>query len=108
MKTAIFLMLVVLVPGVIRAQQKSPEAPPQPKIEINLASKAELETLPGIGPERADWIIETRRKNGTFRCIEELRAMPRLSDRQFDALRLLTFVTDPDPRCRNEAGRSEQ
>jgi competence protein ComEA len=105
MKTSILLMLVLFAPVSTRAQPKSAEPLPQPKLEINLASKAELETLPGIGPERAGWMIETRRKNGAFHCIEELRAMPRLSDRQFDALRLLIFVADPDPRCRTEPGR---
>ena len=103
MKSSIFLMLTLFASCLVHAQDKSSE--PQPKLEINLASKAELETLPGIGPERAGWMIETRRKNGKFRCIEELRAMPRLSDRQFDVLRPLIFVTDPDPRCRLESER---
>ena len=105
MKSSLFLMLVLFAPCLISAQPKSPEPLPQPKLEINLASKAELETLPGIGPERAGWMIETRLSNGAFHCIEELRAMPRLSDRQFDALRPLIFVADADPRCRLESGR---
>jgi DNA uptake protein ComE-like DNA-binding protein len=105
MKSSSFLMLALFAPSLVGAQHRSSEPLPQPKLEINLASKAELETLPGIGPERAGWMIETRRKNGAFHCIEELRAMPRLSDRQFDALRPLIFVADADPRCRLESVR---
>jgi competence protein ComEA len=105
MKRAIFSLL--LAPCLLWAQAKSTEPRPRPKLEINSASQAELETLPGIGPERAGWMMETRQKNGAFRCLDELRAMPRLSDRQFDALRPLVYVADPDPRCRLESGRPD-
>lgn len=105
MKSSIWLMMLLLAPCLMRAQHKSTEAAPQPKLEINSASQAELETLPGIGPDRAGWMVETRRKNGAFRCVDELRAMPRLSDRQFDALRPLVFVAHSDPRCGIEPGR---
>jgi competence protein ComEA len=100
MKSSIFLLLLLFTPSMLRAQQKSTEPPARPKIEINSASQAELETLPGIGPERAGWMVETRKRNGRFRCVEELRAMPRLSDRQFEALRPLVFIAEPDRRCR--------
>jgi len=105
MKSSISLLLLLLAPCLLGAQPKSTEPPPRPKLEINSASQAELETLPGIGPERAGWMIETRQKNGAFRCVEELRAMPRLSARQFEALRPLVFVADPDPRCGLESRR---
>ena len=105
MKSSILLMMLLLAPGLMRAQHKSTKAAPRPKLEINSASQAELETLPGIGLDRAGWVIETRQRNGAFRCVDELRAMPRLSDRQFEALRPMVFVADPDPRCGLERGR---
>ncbi len=92
------LLLLLLGPCLLGGQSKSAE-PPRPKVDINSASQAALETLPGVGPERARWIMETRKRNGPFRCVAELRAMPRLSDRQFEALRPLVFVVEPDPRC---------
>lgn len=105
MKGSILLMTLLLAPCLLRAQDESIEAAPRPKLEINSASQAELETLPGIGPDRAGWMVETRERNGAFRCVDELRAMPRLSDRQFDALRPLVFVAARDPRCGREPGR---
>jgi competence ComEA-like helix-hairpin-helix protein len=104
MKRSILFVLLLLAPCLLVAQTKSTE--PRPRLEINTASQEELETLPGVGPERADWIIVTRERNGPFRCVDELRAMPRLSDRQFEALRPLVYVTAPDPRCGPEQRRS--
>jgi competence protein ComEA len=41
-------------------------------ININTASQAELETLPGIGPTTAQSIIAYREQNGDFVSIEEI------------------------------------
>lgn len=99
-----WILMLLLAPCLLSAHPQSTEPPPRPQLEINSASEAELDMLPGIGPERARWVVETRNRNGPFRCVEELRAMPRLSDRQFEALRPLVFVADPDPRCGREPG----
>lgn len=41
-------------------------------VNINLASAADLESLPGIGPKTAARIVEYRQKNGPFKKIEEI------------------------------------
>ena len=41
-------------------------------ININTASSAELESLPGIGPTTAQKIIEYREQNGVFVSIEDI------------------------------------
>ena len=59
------------------------------KININLASQAELETLPRIGPAMAQRIIDYRTEHGSFRTVDELlevkgigpKTLQRLSDR---------------------------
>lgn len=41
-------------------------------IDLNTASQADLERLPGIGPSRARDIITERQENGPFRTVDEL------------------------------------
>jgi len=45
-----------------------------PRININTASAAELETLPGIGPVRAANIVRSRSEEGLFTSIDDLAA----------------------------------
>lgn len=42
------------------------------KLDINTATQAELEQLPGIGPVLAQRILEYREANGVFTSISEL------------------------------------
>lgn len=41
-------------------------------VPINKATKAEIETLNGIGPSKADAIIQYREENGPFQTVEDL------------------------------------
>lgn len=45
-------------------------------VNVNSASSAELETLPGIGPSKASAIIEYRTANGPFGSLTDLDAVP--------------------------------
>ena len=60
---------------------------PSGPININTATVVQLEQLPGIGRARAETIVRIRERNGPFQKPEELRALPRLSERQFEQLR---------------------
>jgi len=46
------------------------------KVDINLATQAELETLPGIGPARAQAILAYRDKHGPFADLFALGRVP--------------------------------
>ena len=69
------------------------------KLDLNEASPKELETIAGVGPATAARIVRVRERNGPYRCIEELQAVPRLTAVQVKAIRERAFVQDPDPRC---------
>jgi competence protein ComEA len=55
-------------------------------IDINTASAAELDTLPGIGPALADAIIEYRTEHGPFGSVDELARVPGISARMVDTM----------------------
>lgn len=60
---------------------------PVSKVDINSATVAELDTLPGIGPSTAAKIIEYREKNGPFASIEQLMDVSGIGPAKYEAMR---------------------
>ena len=63
-----------------------------PRVNINKASHAELERLPGVGPATAARIVEHRERYGPFRRAEHLLLVRGFSDTRFRELRPLITV----------------
>ncbi|HJR80528.1 MAG TPA: ComEA family DNA-binding protein [Anaerolineales bacterium] len=61
-------------------------------ININTASQAELETLPGIGPTTAQMIISYREENGDFVSIEEIINVSGIGPGLYDRIKDLITV----------------
>jgi competence ComEA-like helix-hairpin-helix protein len=93
---AAFLTMVGWAVVSMAAGQK--KAPPAKPIDINTATAAQLEQLPGIGPATARAIVRFREKSGPFRRVEELRAVPRISKLRFQKLRPYVMVGKPTRR----------
>jgi competence protein ComEA len=61
-------------------------------VDINTASVAELDALPGIGPTAAQAILDYRDLHGPFTVIEELLNVPGIGPTTFNAIRALITV----------------
>jgi competence protein ComEA len=68
-----------------------PAAPGGP-VNLNTATAAELDTLPGVGPVLAQRIIDHRTRNGGFRSVEDLRKVEGVGDARFEQLKELVTV----------------
>ena len=70
------------------AAQRCPGA----KVNLNTATQAQLEELPGIGPTYAQSIIAERQQRGGFKSVNELREVRGIGDKRFAELAPLVTV----------------
>jgi competence protein ComEA len=81
--------LIALQPSTAAAQTKpasrtaAKPATPTGVVNINSASVAELDALPGIGAKTAALIVEYRQKNGPFKKVEELMNVRGIGEKNF-------------------------
>jgi competence protein ComEA len=64
-------------------------------ININTASKDELVALPGIGPAKAQAILDYRKSHGPFKSVEELKDVKGIGAKRFEKLKPELAVTGP-------------
>jgi competence protein ComEA len=87
-------------------QQEKPaaraSAAPAAPVNLNTATQAQLESLPGIGAATAKRILEYRQKTGSFKKIEELMNVKGIGEKSF--LKLKPHVTVAAER----AGQAEK
>jgi competence ComEA-like helix-hairpin-helix protein len=74
-----------------------PKAPPGGVVDPNLASKADLETLPGIGPVTAQRIIDYRRAHGPYKKIGDLRNVSGIGRKKLEKLKPYVAITSQGP-----------
>lgn len=73
---------------------KSGEMSKPQRIDLNRAETWLLDALPGIGPGRAEAIIEFRNQNGPFHRIEDLLNVEGIGESSLDRMR--DFITVED------------
>ncbi len=100
MFTALMLLCLVAGAGFEAHAQQSNSTPPssQPAaalVNLNTATQAELEKLPGVGASTAKTIIEYRQKNGGFKKVEELMNVKGIGEKSFLKLKALVTVAPP-------------
>jgi competence protein ComEA len=108
---ALFMLLTIValaaIPAAANAQQAAPAvkggAPAKSAkaasgataiVNINTATQAQLESLPGVGAKAAERILEYRQKNGQFKKIEDLMNVKGIGEKSFLKLKPWLTVTD--------------
>ena len=83
-----------------RAAQAATEASDAARasvVNLNTASAAQLEALPGIGAKTAQRILEYRQKSGGFKKIEDLMNVKGIGEKSF--LKLKPHITVGAPKA---------
>ena len=76
-------------------QEPARQEPTQEKpLNLNTATQAQLELLPGIGPALAQAILDYRAEFGPFTAPEQLMEVPGIGEKRFAAVEQLIDVED--------------
>src|SRR5690606_32434420 len=86
------LLATLPAPPLVAAGQQAPPAAASTVTDLNTATLAQLESLPGIGRSTAERIIEHRKKIGGFKKIEELMNVKGIGEKSFLRLKPLVAV----------------
>ena len=103
MMTMALVMVLCGAAAMVEAQTDRPAPKPAAKnmadasapLNLNTATQAQLETLPGIGASTATRILEYRQKNGGFKKVEDLMNVQGIGEKNFLKLKTLLTVTPP-------------
>jgi competence protein ComEA len=79
--------LAALALAVAIALAAVPLAAAQGVVNVNTASAAELERLPGVGPSLAARIVEHREKNGAFKAVDDLLLVRGIGEKSLERMR---------------------
>ena len=86
-------VLVLLACISLEAKKKPPLHP----INLNTANSTELQEVPGIGPVTADKILKMRKSYGSFKSVDDLRAIKGIGPKRLEKMRKYLTVAGPPP-----------
>jgi competence protein ComEA len=80
-------------PGPVAAGRPAPQSPSADHpVNLNSATSADLQRLPGVGPVLASRILAWRQAHGRFSTVEELQEVSGIGPARFAVLRRLVRV----------------
>lgn len=90
------LILVGITPSpgtvVATGPAAAPGAAPGGPVNLNTATLAELDTLPGVGPVLAQRILDARTARGGFQAVSDLRKVEGIGSSRYEQLKELVTV----------------
>src|SRR4051794_6956572 len=75
-------------------------------VNLNTATKEELIALPGIGPAKAQAILDYRKTNGAFKTVEDLKDVKGIGAKRFEKLKGELTVAPAATRAGSTPARS--
>ena len=69
------------------AANAADSAPLTGTVNVNTASVAELQLLPGVGEARANALVELRKSRGGFKSVDELKDVKGIGDAGLERMR---------------------
>jgi competence protein ComEA len=81
--------------------------PAQAVVNINTASKDELIALSGIGPAKAQAILDYRKLNGPFKSVDDLKNVKGIGAKRLEKLRPELSVTAVQGKVATAATKGE-
>jgi competence protein ComEA len=90
----LILVGVTPPPGVATGAANAPAggAPVGGPVNLNTATLADLDTLPGVGPVLAQRILDAREAQGGFKAVSDLRKVDGIGDSRYEQLKDLVIV----------------
>jgi competence protein ComEA len=63
-------------------------------VNINTATAADFDKLPGIGRTLAERIVKEREKKGGFKAVEELKGIKGITAKRFEQMKKYIIITE--------------
>src|ERR1700752_2364992 len=96
-RVVILLLLSCAFPLVSTAIPATKKPPAHP-IDINSASSAQLQEVPGIGPATADKILQMRKSYGAFKSVDDLLSVRGIGPKRLEKMRKYLVAGHAAPR----------
>ncbi len=81
--------MIIVIPkeGEVAEQTSGGSMGGDGKVKVNYATQEELETLSGIGPSKAQTIIQHREENGLFKTAEDLLEISGIGEKTLENIK---------------------
>jgi comEA protein len=101
---AFVVLLLSCVSAFVSAASPATKKPPAHPIDINSATAAQLQEVPGIGPATADKILAMRKSYGAFKSVDDLLSVRGIGPKRLEKMR--KYLVAGHSATRRNAGGS--